>query len=167
MSRTGTTFRDLYEREYAAVFRAAYVVSGDREAAEDATQEAFARALARWRRLERESWVAGWVMKTAINVARRQRRRRPVVQPSPAQEPDAEAVLDLRRAIARLPRRQQEAVVLHYLVGLPIGEAARAMGCREGTVKVHLSRARAALADSLERQDPTPTTKERGREPHV
>lgn len=167
MSRTDTRFGDLYEREFDSVFRAAYMVSGNREAAEDATQEAFARALARWRRLENEPWVAGWVVRTAINVAKRQRRRRPLVPPSPAHEPDAEAVLDLRRAISGLSKRQREAVVLHDLLGFPLQEAAQAMGCQEGTVKVHLSRARAALADSLPPQDPTPTPKETGREPHV
>jgi RNA polymerase sigma-70 factor (ECF subfamily) len=155
VGQADTGFRDLYEREFAAVFRAAYVVSGDRDAAEDATQEAFARALARWRRLGKEPRVAGWVMTTAINVARRQRRRRPTVETSRTQEPDVEAALDLRRAISGLTRRQQEAVVLHHLLGLPLHEAAQAMGCQEGTVKAHLSRARATLADSLEAREPS------------
>jgi RNA polymerase sigma-70 factor (ECF subfamily) len=75
-------------------------------------------------------------------------------------------MLDLRRAIGGLPRRQQQAVVLHYLLGLPLEEAAHAMGCREGTVKVHLSRARAALAAALEPAESTRTPENEG-EPHV
>ncbi len=167
MSPTDSGFRDLYEREFQSVFRAAYVVSGNREGAEDAAQEAFARALARWRRLGKEPWVGGWVVRTAINVAKRQRRRRPVVQSSPAHEPDPEAVLDLRRAISGLSGRQQEAVVLHYLLGFPLQETAQAMGCQEGTVKAHLSRARAALAGSLPPPNLNATPEETGREPHV
>jgi RNA polymerase sigma-70 factor (ECF subfamily) len=166
MSPGDAGFRDLYEREFVAVFRVACVVSGDRDVAEDATQEAFARALARWRRLGKEPWVAGWVTTTAINVAKRQLRRRPVVESSSTPESDWEATLDVRRAIRGLPRRQQEAVVLHYLLGLPLEEAAQAMGCREGTVKVHLSRARTALAASLEPPESTWTPENEG-EPHV
>jgi RNA polymerase sigma-70 factor (ECF subfamily) len=131
------------------VFRAASVVSGDRHVAEDATQEAFARALARWRRLGKEPWVAGWVTTTAINVARRQLRRRPPIEGPSGHGSDPETALDVRSAIRGLPRRQQQAVVLHHLLSLPLAETAHAMGCREGTVKAHLSRARAALATSL------------------
>ena len=58
---------------------------------------------------------------------------------------DLDTTLDVRRAIHALPRRQQEAVILHYLIGFSIGDAAQAMSCRPGTVKAHLSRARAAL----------------------
>jgi RNA polymerase sigma-70 factor (ECF subfamily) len=59
-------------------------------------------------------------------------------------------VLDLWRSIRALPRRQQEAVVLHYVADLPVSEVAAAMRCGEGTVKAHLSRARAALGTERE-----------------
>jgi RNA polymerase sigma-70 factor, ECF subfamily len=155
-------FRELYEREFAAVYRAAYALSGNRGLAEDAAQEAFARALARWRRLGREPWAGGWVMTTALNVARRQMRRRPpvVARERPANE-DAEALLDLRRAIEDLPARQQSAVVLHYLMGLPVADVAASMECREGTVKAHLARARASLERRLT-EDPSVSATDRG-----
>jgi RNA polymerase sigma-70 factor (ECF subfamily) len=143
-------FGALYEREFASVFRAALMLCGDRSTAEDATQEAFARALVRWRRLEGQPWAAGWVMTTAMNVARRSMRRRPV----PVEDPrppgaDHDARLDVRRALGRLPARQQEAVVLHYLFDLSVADAAAAMGVAEGTVKAHLARARQALIEPL------------------
>jgi RNA polymerase sigma-70 factor (ECF subfamily) len=140
----------MYEAEFANVFRAVALVCGDRGIAEEATQEAFARALARWRRLRNAPWVAGWVTTTAINVARRQLRRTRVPPDVPAWEPDRDAVLDVRAAIRYLPSRQQEAVVLHYLLDLPVAHAATAMGCDPGTVKTHLSRARASLGRLLE-----------------
>ncbi len=143
-------FHDLYEREFAAVFRAALLLCGDRAAAEDATQEAFARALVRWRRLDGQPWAAGWVMTTAMNLARRAMRRQPVGAggPSPSAV-DQDAQLDVRSALRKLPARQQEAVALHYLLDLSVEETAAAMNVTQGTVKAHLSRARQALGDAL------------------
>jgi RNA polymerase sigma factor (sigma-70 family) len=146
-------FRSLYEAEFDNVYRAVELMCGDPSAAEEATQEAFARALARWKRLREQTWVAGWVTTTAINVARRQLRRRPFHVLPPRDERDPVSVLDLRSAIGDLPPRQQEAVALHYLLDLPVHEVARLMSCDEGTVKTHLSRARAALARALESGD--------------
>jgi RNA polymerase sigma-70 factor, ECF subfamily len=149
----------LYRREFPSVFRAAYLVCGDRDLAEEATQEAFARALARWRRLGAQPWVGGWITTTALNIARRQLRRRPERSADPAPAIDHAAILDLRAALRRLPARQQEAIVLHHLLDLPVAQTAAAMGCGEGAVKTHLSRARAALAQALttddERSGPT------------
>jgi RNA polymerase sigma-70 factor (ECF subfamily) len=166
MSSSDADFHDLYEREFGAVFRAAYLISGDRDVAQDAAQEAFARALARWRRLRSEPWAAGWVMTTALNFARRQLRHRPAVRATPRHEPDHVAMLDLRRAIGGLPRRQQEAIALHYLLDLPVREVAQAMGCQVGTVKAHLGRARAALATVLEHDGSDAHLEGQG-EPHV
>jgi RNA polymerase sigma-70 factor (ECF subfamily) len=143
-------FRELYEREFVAVFRAAFMLCGDRALAEDSTQEAFARALVRWRRLRDQPWAAGWVTTTALNVARRALRRRPVAETRPlAFATDLDEVLDLSSAIRGLPPRQQEAVALHYLLDLPIREVAESMGCEAGTVKAHLARARAAIEPKL------------------
>ncbi|HYY07344.1 MAG TPA: sigma-70 family RNA polymerase sigma factor [Actinomycetota bacterium] len=142
-------FRALYEREFPSVFRAAFLLSGDRPLAEEATQEAFARALTRWGRIGSQPWVAGWVTTTAMNVARRQLRRRPEPTLDVAPLPDHVEALNVRSAVRNLPVRQQEAVVLHYLLDLPVAETAATMGCDEGTVKTHLSRARFALGRAL------------------
>lgn len=143
-------FRDLYEREFGRVSRAVYLLVGDRAIAEDAAQEAFARALARWRRIGSHPAPAGWVTTTALNVARRHLRRQPEL-PRHLEEAgrDEEERLSLLAAIRALSPRQQEAVVLHYLVDLPVAEVAAAMAVNEGTVKTHLSRARAAIAAAL------------------
>jgi RNA polymerase sigma-70 factor, ECF subfamily len=147
-------FREFYEREFRSVYRAAYALCGDEELAQDAAQEAFARALARWRRLGREPWAGGWVMTTALNFTRRQMRRRPPVEAEKPSDADAETLLDLRRWIDDLPARQQTAVVLHYLMDLPLGEVADSMGCKEGTVKAHLARARVTLGRWRSAPDP-------------
>jgi RNA polymerase sigma-70 factor (ECF subfamily) len=70
-------FRHVYERASPTVYRVAYRLSGRRETAEDATQEAFARAFERWARLRGEPWVVGWIVTTALNILRRTARRTP------------------------------------------------------------------------------------------
>ncbi len=147
-------FEALYEREFASVYRAAFLLCGDRSTAEDAAQEAFARALVRWRRLEGQPWAAGWVMTTAMNSARRAMRKRPTPVDDPGSAAtDHDGRMDVRDAIGRLPARQQEAVALHYLLDLSVTDTASAMGVTGGTVKAHLSRAREALGGWLRIDD--------------
>jgi RNA polymerase sigma-70 factor (ECF subfamily) len=142
-------FRPMYEAEFANVYQTVLLMCGDRSIAEDATREAFARALARWRRLAGTSWAAGWITTTAINVARRQLRTRPTIHVQPTAEADRDATIDLRSAIEHLPARQNRAIALHYLMDLTIADAAAAMGSDEGTVKTHLSRGRSTLSRVL------------------
>ncbi len=152
--RADEGFVAMYESEFPAVVRAAYLLGGDRAAAEDAAQEAFARALERWRRLRDQPWAAGWVMTTALNLVRRSLRRRPAPPAAEASPPGPEAGIDVWRAIGRLPRRQREAIVLHHIRDLSLTDTARAMGVAEGTAKAHLFRARTALAESLRERTP-------------
>jgi RNA polymerase sigma-70 factor, ECF subfamily len=147
--KTDSAFERFYTNEAKAVFTAAYLMCRDRRLAEDATQEAFARAFERWDRLEPQPWAAGWVMTTALNVARRSLRRRRGLQMAREARNPEEAV-DLWTAVRDLPRRQQEAVVLHYRMGVPVQEIAEILGCKEGTVRTHLARAREALRLILE-----------------
>jgi len=151
-------FQELYEREFARVCGAVFLLSGDRQLAQDAAQEGFARALVRWRRLRSHPAPGAWVTTTALNVARRQLRRRPPVEADPVAPADPTDRLALREAIRALPPRQLEAVAIHYLLDLPVAETAVAMGIDEGTVKTHLSRARSSLADAL--ADPIPESDE-------
>jgi RNA polymerase sigma-70 factor, ECF subfamily len=145
-------FAELYKAEHDRVFQVAYALSGDAATAEDATQEAFVRALERWDRLRDQPWAAGWVTTTAVNLARRMLRRRRWMfrVGSSAIDPAADGALDLWRAVKRLPRRQQQAVTLYYVLDLPVAQVATVMGCREGTVKAHLARAREELRTWLE-----------------
>jgi RNA polymerase sigma-70 factor, ECF subfamily len=147
-------FRHLYAEAFPTVYRVAYRFSGRREPAEDATQEAFARAFERWGRLSGEPWVVGWIVTTTLNVVRRSARRTAEEfldwGEDPSSAEDVDSVVDLWRAIRELPRRQAEAIVLHYIVDLPVAQVADVMGCREGTAKAHLDRGRHRLARLLE-----------------
>ena len=71
--------------------------------------------------------------------------------PGPSRSHDShEAWTRISAALGNLPRRQREAFTLRVLEELDVADTAKAMGCSEGSVKTHLSRARAALQVQLE-----------------
>jgi RNA polymerase sigma-70 factor (ECF subfamily) len=80
----------------------------------------------------------------------------PVWEPlDPGQDPlarlhDVESYADMAAAVQKLPTRQREAFILRMLEGLDGAETAQAMGCSEGSVKTHLSRAMHQLRTQLE-----------------
>lgn len=130
---------------------------GDADAASDALDEAFTRALERWERVSAMASPDGWVWRTAANHVRRTVRRRHRELDVLAAEPRtlsatgtaAPSDPDLRRAILDLSPRQRTAVVLHYLADLPTAEVAEVMEVAAGTVHATLHQARARLADAL------------------
>ncbi|MGH2734558.1 MAG: RNA polymerase sigma factor [Actinomycetota bacterium] len=146
-------FDAFCRREYEGVFRASYALAGDRQLAEDATQEAFGRAFARWARLSSEAWAAGWVMTTALNVCRRHHRMERRIwrfwSPESKQTVSAVERTDVVAALRTLPPRQRQAVILHYLGDLPVQQVADLMNTTDGTIKAYLFRGRAALREAL------------------
>lgn len=146
----------MYRTEFPQVYKACFIATGSREAALDATQEAFKRAYARWRRLSRESWVGGWIMTTALNVCKRNARvwKREVpagmVQAQSSKgRGSLDERLDLVAALQSLPFRQRQAAILFYLGDLPVSAIAEMMQLGEGTVKAHLSHARESIRRTL------------------
>jgi RNA polymerase sigma-70 factor (ECF subfamily) len=72
------------------------------------------------------------------------------VQEAPAEQLERSQVLEIiEQELRRLPERQREAFILRYWEELDVAETARAMGCSEGSVKTHCSRATHALAAAL------------------
>jgi RNA polymerase sigma factor (sigma-70 family) len=161
MSDANEEFETFFRGSYDRVFKGAFATCGDWSIAEDATQEAFARAYARWRRLQEAPWVEGWVMTTALNEARRLLRHgRRIRAPMPAHAMSSQdrvndfaAPLDqresIRRAILQLPERPRTALILFYMCDLSTASIARLMGCAEGTARSHLTSARQRLGDLL------------------
>lgn len=154
-------FEAFFADRYDEVRRALTVAFGDARLAEECAQEAFVRAFVRWKRIRHMESPAGWVYVVATNVARRRRPWPPDVERSPVADL-ADDVVDrasLATGIQQLPDRQRVAVVLRYLVDLPVADVATAMGCAQGTVKstLHaaLARLRVDLTDTEEDRDGT------------
>ena len=157
MRGVGLDYEAFYRSEFDDVFRGCILMSGSREVALDATQEAFTRAFVRWRRLRGHDWAGGWVMTTALNLCRRRSRdpvpAGPAIEPGTTNRGPGGDRIDLQRALSALPPRRRQAAILHYLGDLPIAAVAELMQISEGAVKSHLHAARTALRRTLEAGD--------------
>ncbi|HEX5094734.1 MAG TPA: sigma-70 family RNA polymerase sigma factor, partial [Acidimicrobiia bacterium] len=119
---------------------------------EDLAAEALARTYARWGRVRtmdyREAWVARIATNLAIDAARKKK-----VDLAAAVEADPSDGTVLRialvDALARLPRRQREAVALRYLCDLSVDDVAHSLGVSTGTVKTSVHRALEKLRNDL------------------
>ncbi|MGC1549647.1 MAG: RNA polymerase sigma factor [Rhodanobacter sp.] len=157
-------------------FRMAEMYLGHREDALDAVQDAMLRLVKHYRNKPNEEWTPlfwGILRRRIVDLQRRRKVRSIVVgwlggghdddgDELPAWEPadtgpgplerlnDEQSWGDMVVAIKQLPQRQREAFMLRVLEGLDVAETAQAMGCSEGSVKTHLSRAMHHLRDKLE-----------------
>lgn len=153
---------------YGAVLGRAFLLTGDRGAAQDLAQDAFAALLAGWRRgglADPEHYLQRALTLRAVSRWRRAARREtPTSRPPDGVSPDQTAVHDdrdaLRRALAVLPARQRGVLVLRYLEDLPDEEIAALMGVRTSTVRSQAARG----LESLRRAGALDTTREEARD---
>jgi RNA polymerase sigma-70 factor (ECF subfamily) len=148
-------FEQWYRAEHLRLLAALVVACGDEHLAQDVTAEAFARALAAWRRVSVMDEPSGWTYRVAINLLRRRARRAAtearllpatVVRATGRSDHDA---IELWDAVATLPPRERLAVALRYASGLSEAEVAHAMGVAVGTTSSTLASARRRLAAAL------------------
>jgi RNA polymerase sigma factor (sigma-70 family) len=157
-------------------FRMAELQLRHREDALDAVQDAMMRLVRHYRAKPAEEWPPlfwGILRRRIVDLQRRRKVRSIVVgwlggghdqagDELPTWEPadagpgpldrlrDVQSYADMSAAVRQLPQRQREAFILRMLQGLDGEETARAMGCSEGSVKTHLSRAMHKLREQLE-----------------
>jgi RNA polymerase sigma factor (sigma-70 family) len=144
----------FYKDNSGPVFRALLAGTLNRAAAEDATAEAFARALARWDTVASHPNPKAWVLRVAWNHHRSSWRRWEARWSVDQQEPSPQPAEfwvdpDLIAAIRGLPRGQREVIVLLALGELTPTEIAGVLGRAVGTVRSQLFRARMALRQVL------------------
>jgi RNA polymerase sigma-70 factor (ECF subfamily) len=150
--------REMVARKLPRLLALAMRMLGDRAQAEDVAQEAFLRI---WKQASR--WQAGnarfdtWLHRVVLNLCYdRLRRRRELpdedmadqADPGPGpdeQLDDAQQSARVAKALARLPSRQREALVLHYYQELSNAEAAAVMGVSVEALESLLARARRAM----------------------
>ena len=153
MRARSTSFEAFYGAHYDVVRRSLSAAFGDPVLAEEAVQEAFARAYVHWPRVDRMDRPAGWVYVVAVRFGLKQQRRSHTASTDEPAGDIADGVVTqevVRAAIDRLPARQRVAIVLRYLVDLPLEDVAAAMDCAVGTVKSTLHSALARLQVELD-----------------
>ncbi|MEO8809958.1 MAG: RNA polymerase sigma factor [Rhodanobacter sp.] len=157
-------------------FRMAELQLRQREDAMDAVQDAMLRLVRHYRDKPATEWAPlfwGILRRRIVDLQRRRKVRSivvgwlgggrdgdgdelPVWEPAdPGQDPlarlhDVDSYADMAAAVQKLPARQREAFILRMLEGLGVAETAHSMGCSEGSVKTHLSRAMHHLRIQLE-----------------
>jgi RNA polymerase sigma factor (sigma-70 family) len=158
---------DLFRAESARAVRLAYLLTGERQLAEDLAQEAFLRVASRLRSVDADAFAA-YYRRTLVNLVRsyfrhaRVRRRyaerieadarrtRDAIEQSssPGERDDR-----LWAALADLPSGQREAIVCRYYLDMSEQQTAATLGVRLGTVKSATSRGLQALRAALEREE--------------
>lgn len=163
-----SAFELLLERHRTALARTAYLLTRSRESAQDVVQESLIHV---WRDLPAYrpyGSFKSWMLRILVNRVRRHYRRKrvsTVALESAAHVPDdsesaedtierEEEARQLRQALELLTVDHREALILRYYNDLTVPEIARALGCREGTVKSRLSRAMGRLRQVLSSQQP-------------
>jgi RNA polymerase sigma-70 factor (ECF subfamily) len=150
---------DLVNRYYERIYLFMRAVGHNRQTSEDLTQETFLRAWYHIGQLRDGKALNGWLFRIAGNVSKLHHRRhgdRPTVDLDSIEPPaggadgsqragEREQMGHLHEAVARLPWKLRQAIVLHYMEQLTISEAADAAGVRPGTLKSRLNRGLEAL----------------------
>ncbi|MEU0022714.1 SigE family RNA polymerase sigma factor [Streptomyces rochei] len=159
-------FERFYAESVKRLVTVVYAVTGDLGEAEDAVQEAYARAWTRWEQLVAQGDPTPWVRTVALRLAvsswRRARNRlrahfRHGPPPDlPGLAPDHVALV---AALRHLNPEQRRAVVLHHLLDLPVEEVARQTGSTSTAVRSRLMRARRVLSTHLTDSPDTPTAR--------
>lgn len=160
-----TAFAELIAQHGDRVAALVRRLLGWRDDIEDVVQDVFVSVWTSLPRFRRESQVATWLFRIAVNECRRHRRRRVrwlrfwqrQGPPEPGVIGNAaahsatqrETCERIRAAVRRLPQRYREVVVLRYLEGLPVTDIAQILNLERNGVEVRLTRARARLKESL------------------
>ncbi|NPV57498.1 MAG: sigma-70 family RNA polymerase sigma factor [Anaerolineae bacterium] len=161
----------LVETYQIEAIQAACLITGDRAMAEDVVQAAFLRVFDKIRGFDEtrqfRPWFIRMVVNDSIKAAIRQSRQISLKDDGDAdyeavlqkmteyiREPEdtveqKELVAEMRQAIARLSPSQRAAIVLHYFLNMSTAESAGHLNCAPGTLRWHLSVARARLRSLL------------------
>jgi RNA polymerase sigma factor (sigma-70 family) len=153
----------LFRRHYTEMLRLAYCLLGERDAAEDAVQDAFASLHAHWGRLHDPEAALAYLRSSVLNRCRSRirdlvRERAPrawradqVLEPSSEEHAVRVDEADrLAAAVRKLPMRQRQVVLCRYYLELSERETASLLEIGTGSVKRHAHRAVQALATRLE-----------------
>jgi len=154
----GDSFTELCRRYYGPMVAVGHAIIGDRHLAEDAAQQAFAKAAVNLPKLRKPEQFGRWVAAICRNEARDLVRVRrgvqaeepvePVVQVRPGVDEAGEAV---KRALGRLSAEAKEVIYLRFYDGLSYEQISAVLGISEQAINGRLRRAKRQLAQHLRR----------------
>ena len=158
MRHEGARLADIeavYRSRFCDFLQTAVAIVGDADAARDAVQEAFAKAVRARSDFRGKGTLEGWLWRILVNTAR---DTRPPARSAFAEVESAAwngghrdvEEMALRVALARLPERQRLVVFLRYFADLDHARIAEALDIRPGTVAATLNHAHASLRRQLE-----------------
>ena len=151
----------LYRGRFADFVAVAASIVGEREAAREAVQDAFAGVVRSRRDFRGDAPLEAWVWRAVVNAARKKLRKyvresqvRPAAVASNGSGPEREAASELAMLVAALPERQRLVLFLRYYADLDYRRIAQILGVEIGTVSASLHAARANLRRALEEVEP-------------
>ena len=153
----------LYAAHWAGLVRLGALLLRDPVVAEEVAQDAFVALHRRWDSVREPDKALAYLRRSVVNGCRSAHRRRAVAErhvPDPVREVDsaeasvvaAERRTEVLAALAALPRRQREVLVLRHWLDLSEADIAATLRISAGSVKTHSSRGLAALRTTLERE---------------
>lgn len=152
--QTGPDLGAFVEERHGPVVAMLALYVGDRQVAQELAQDALVKLCRHWDEVATMDNPGGWLTTVAFNGARSWWRRRYAEQrarrrhgesDTVAALPDTETAMVVRSAVAKLPARQRQVIILRYFDDRSVADTARIMGCAEGTVKSLGNRARESL----------------------
>jgi RNA polymerase sigma-70 factor (ECF subfamily) len=150
-------FTELCQHYYPAMVAIAHSVLGDRHLAEDAAQQAFAKAAVKLPQLTKENRFAGWLAVICRNIAKDMARKTENLQRTDdlsiaAAEPsNDEAAEVVRKAISKLSASARELVFLRFYDGMSYEQISAVLGISEQAINGRLRRAKKKMAGYLRR----------------
>ena len=151
-------FTELCRRYYPAMVAIAHSVLGDRHLAEDAAQQAFAKAALKLPQLKKESQFAGWLAVICRNIAKDMARRTENLRTTEdlsmiaAKSRDDDSTAEtVREAISKLSASARELIFLRYYDGMSYQQISSVIGISEQAINGRLRRAKKKMADYLRR----------------
>lgn len=160
MGQSGGKLAELYGQHSARAVRLAYLLTGNRELAEDLAQEAFGKVIGRFGDLRKPEAFAAYLNTAIVNLSKSHFRRSKIeraylartkaeAHPQRSDLPDVEVRTELRSALMALPHRQRAAVVLRFYEDLSEDQAGHILGCSPIAIRSLVARGMESLRNQI------------------
>jgi len=153
------SFGELCRQYYSPMVAIAYSVLADHHLAQDAVQEAFAKALLKLRTLKNAEKFAPWLARICRNAAKDMLKTKRLsvkaedISQIPAEQNDDSNNQAVRNAIANLPDAARELIILRYYNNLSYEQISAVLGISKAAINARLGRAKQKLAKTLKRDN--------------